>query len=386
MIPKHAPLQNRGVPRAPTYPSRIEEVEFGHHFTPNALTMDYAGGEWRSAVIEPVRTLELHPAATVFHYAQEIFEGIKAFRQANGDVAIFRLDRHVARFNRSARRLQMPPVDEAFFAEAIKALVRVEANQVPPSPGSLYIRPVLFGVERLLKVSTSREFKLVVLAMVAGPYFKGTTGRDPGSVKVFVSRSVCRTAPGGLGSIKAGANYAGTLPVTAWAAEHLGCGQVLFLDARERKYVEEMGGMNILFVRDGQLVTPPLTKGTILDGVTRDCVRVIAENELRVPFVEDDLALADLLKGLRTGTITEAIACGTAASVTGIGSFLVERDLEKASKDEQVEVVASPSPVPGPITSRLFRSIRAIQYGEAPDPYGWMHPVRAAVRAEAGPV
>jgi branched-chain amino acid aminotransferase len=313
----------------------------------------------------------------VFHYAQTLFEGIKAFRLANGNPAIFRLDHHMARLNRSARRLHMPQVDERFLADAIKQLVRVDADQLPSNPGTLYLRPVMFGVEPLLKVSTSREFKLVTLAMIAGPYFKGTDGRSPGSVKVFVSRSVCRTAPGGTGNVKAGANYAGTLQITAWAATQFGCHQVLFLDARERKYVEEMGGMNILFVRDGQLVTPSLAKGTILAGITRDCVRVIAENELKIPFVEEDISLAEVIEGLKSGRISEAIACGTAASVTSIGSFFVEPESGLDSESpaaEQVERVDAPSPLPGPITNELFKRIRAIQFGEAPDLHDWIHP------------
>jgi branched-chain amino acid aminotransferase len=347
-------------------PERIEHVEFGTLFTPNMFHMKYSGGNWHDAYIEPVKHLQLHPGATVLHYAQTIFEGMKAYRQKSGDIVLFRPEMNIARMNMSARRMQMPEISPDFFLKAIKALVGTEANQVPELPGTLYIRPTMIGTAPQVKVAASKEYLFYILTLVSGPYFLGTSGRDPGAVSVYVALDKSRSCYGGTGGIKAGANYAGTLETTS-KAYALKCGQVLFLEARDVPYrerrVEEMGGMNVCFIKNGALYTPKL-HGTILPGVTRDSLVQIARAR-GIEVHEEDIPFGWVEDGLADGSITEAFACGTAAVVTGIKSFHFDdgRDL------------APSSAVPGPITQQLFDAIVGIQFGDAPDEFGWLHKV-----------
>lgn len=358
-------IEIRPAPSRPVWKPPIEEIEFGTLFTPNFFLAKFSEGRWQSAAIQPLTELRLHPGATVFHYAQTVFEGLKAFRQVNGDIVMFRPEMNARRMRASCERLAMPPVPEAFFLEACRRLVEIEYEQVPPQPGALYIRPTMFGITPYIKVSPSTEYLFYVLTAVVGPYFKGTTGRDPGSIRVLVSRSVTRASKGGMGHVKAGANYAGTLEITKRARE-LSCGQVLFLDAKYDSRVEEMGGMNVMFVNDGTLVTPPLG-GSILPGVTRDSLLVLAR-EMGIPVLEEAPDIDNVIEGIKSGRVTEAMACGTAAVVTGIGEFVFEDGRS----------VALRHPTPGPVTLALFKRLRAIQYGEAPDDHGWIVPVLRA--------
>lgn len=352
------PIAEKSVKADPLRPARIEDVEFGTMFTPNMFLMRFKDGAWRDAAIVPVHELSIHPGATVLHYAQEIFEGLKAYRQPNGDITLFRPEMNARRMNESARRMSMPLVPEELFLEAATRLVTAERQNVPPSPGTLYIRPTMIGVTPYVKVSSANEFIFYMLTLVTGPYFKGTTGRDPGSVRVLVARSVTRASKGGTGAVKAGANYAVTLEITT-TAKNLGCGQVMFLDARTERLVEEMGGMNVFFVMDGALVTPPLG-GTILPGVTRDSLMTIAR-DLNIPVRDEPIAIDAVIEGLESGHVTEAMACGTAAVVAGIGSFVFEDGSE----------IKVPGATPGPVTQRLFNTLRGIQCGELPDRHGW---------------
>ncbi|MBM4395426.1 MAG: branched-chain amino acid aminotransferase [Deltaproteobacteria bacterium] len=355
-------IDMRHCPSPPILKGRIEDVEFGTMFTPNMFMMRYHKGEWKEARVEPVTEIRLHPGATVLHYAQEVFEGLKAFRQTSGDIVLFRPEMNARRINESAKRLSMPSIPEPLFLEAVRRLVEVERNNVPPAPGCLYIRPTLIGVTPLVKVSPANEFLFYILTLVTGPYFKGTSGRDAGAVNVFVAQSVTRASRGGMGAVKAGANYSGTLEITAKAFK-AGCAQVLFLDARDETRIEEMGGMNVCFVADGALVTPPLS-GTILPGITRDSLMTIARG-LGIPAREEPLDIVAIIEGLESGRVTEAMACGTAAVVTGIKSF----------QFEDGRVVNVPGPTPGPVSTRLFDAIRAIQYGDCPDENGWIRTI-----------
>lgn len=347
-------------------PERIEDVEFGTLFTPNMFQMRWTDGHWHDARIEPVQELRLHPGATVLHYAQSVFEGMKAYRQKGGDIVLFRPEMNIARMGVSARRLQMPEVPEDFFLKAIRALVQIEVDQIPELPGTLYIRPTLIGTAPQVKVAASREYLFYILTLVSGPYFRGTSGRDPGAVCVFVAEDRSRAGWGGTGGVKAGANYAGTLEITSKARD-LKCGQVLFLEAREaplrERRVEEMGGMNVFFVRDGALYTPAM-HGTILPGVTRDSLLHMARAE-GVPVHEMDIPFGWVEDGLTDGSITEAFACGTAAVVTGIGSFHFENGRE----------LKPSAATPGPLTQRLFHRICGIQFGDLPDEFGWLRKV-----------
>ncbi len=349
-------------------PLAIEErpdprkIAFGRTFTPHMFLAEYRAGAWQDARIEPLQHFSLHPAALVFHYAQAIFEGLKAFEQPDGSIALFRPEMNARRFNASARRMAMPCVDEELFLDATAGLVQTERASIPPFPGSLYIRPAMIATEACLGVKSSSEFTFFVLTLPAGPYFPETAG-GPGAIDVLVSESAVRASPGGTGNVKAAANYAVTLQVISQAKSR-GCAQVLFLDASHQRHVEEMGGMNIMFLEDDALVTPPLTQ-TILPGVTRDTVLHLAK-ELQLPLKEHAYGLEEMVDGLRMGRITEAMACGTAAAITGIRSFHFE--------DGNVLPVGKACP--GPVADTLFNRLQDIQYGRRPDKYGWLVPVQ----------
>jgi branched-chain amino acid aminotransferase len=336
-------------------------IEFGRDNSPNFFVMDYRDGQWRNARIEPVQPFVLHPAANVLHYAQTIFEGLKAYRQPSGSIALFRPHLNATRFHRSARRMCIPAVAEEDFLDAVNALVKNERHLVPAEPGCLYIRPSIIGVEPSVGLKSSNAFTFFVLTYPSGPYF-GHAGEGAGSIDVLVSTSVTRACQGGMGNVKAGANYAGTLAILERAKE-LGCAQVLFLDAVEHRGVEEMGGMNLILLQNGALRTPPLSE-TILDGVTRDSVLALAE-DFGLGVEEELISIDELVAGLRDGSITEAIACGTAAVTTGIKTF----------RFEDGSVVPVGTVCPGPVTSQLYERLVGIQYGRLPDPHNWVRPV-----------
>jgi len=268
------------------------------------------------------------------------------------------------RFQLSADRLSIPRVDEAFFLEATSELVDNERHYLPAAPGCFYIRPTLMGVDATLGVKSASEFIFFILTLPSGGYFKGSNATAAGAIDVLVTRSTVRTAPGAMGSVKAGANYAGTLKITE-AAKAVGCSQVLFLDSHHHQFIEEMGGMNIMFVEGNRLRTPPLTD-TILRGVTRDSLLVIAK-EQGLDVSEAPITIDEVTAGVQAGTITEAFACGTAAVVIGIRSLRFEDGSSMPT-----------SAAPGPVTSRLYETLTGIQYGRIPDPYGWVREVSPA--------
>src|SRR5262245_52025070 len=267
---------------SPVPPARALDpatIDFGKHCTPHMFVADHREGEWRDARVVDLRNFSLHPASTVLHYSQSIFEGLKAYRQKD-QVVLFRPEENARRFMRSAVRMGMPAVPESLFLEAIEALVDLERDWIPSYPGTLYIRPVEMGVEPCLGVRSATEFLFYILTLPSGLYFKDMQ-EGAGAVRVFVSTDVSRAAPGGTGNVKASANYAVTLD-TMHKAKSLHCGQALFLDACTHRYIEEMGGMNIFFVYGDRMVTPPLGD-TILPGITRDSVvRIAPSMGLRV--------------------------------------------------------------------------------------------------------
>jgi branched-chain amino acid aminotransferase len=297
----------------------------------------------------------------VFHYCQTVFEGMKAFRQDSGRIVLFRPEMNAQRFRRSAARLRIPEVDEAFFVEAVRALVENEQQFLPGAPGCLYIRPTAMGVDASLGVKSASEFIFFIITLPSGPYFKGA-GEGPGAIDVLVSQSVVRSAPGAMGGVKAGANYAGTLKVTE-EAKTLGCSQVLFLDAHHHQYVEEMGGMNVMLVQKGRLRTPPLTD-TILPGVTRESLLVLA-GEHGMQTAEDPITIDEVVAGLKSGDISEVMACGTASVVVGIRTLRFE-------DGSSVRVGAT---CPGPVTTKLYNALVGIQYGRLADRHGWIREV-----------
>ena len=351
-------IRDLSVARPPEGDLDPARLVFGQVFCPNMFLTDYAGGECHDPRIEPLHALQLHPGAIGLHYGQTIFEGLKAFRHADNRIAIFRPDANARRLNKSAEVLDMPALPEDLFIEATRRLVAVERSYVPRAPGSLYIRPAMVATEACLGVASAKEYVFYIVALPTGSYFKETAS-GAGSVKVLISESSVRAFPGGTGAAKAGGNYAATLRITT-RARSMGCAQVLFLSAVDRKSVEEMGGMNIFFVRDGVLVTPPLTD-TILRGTMRDTILACGP-DVGVPVEETPLDIHEVLRDIQSGRITEGIACGTAAALTGINSFVRESG----------ETIAFESGAPGPITSMLYDHIQGIQRGSRADVRGWL--------------
>jgi branched-chain amino acid aminotransferase len=296
----------------------------------------------------------MDPAAAVLHYAQEIFEGMKAYRHADGSVWSFRPQANAQRFNRSATRLAMPHVPEDLFLDAIKALVKTDEAWVPSGGEvSMYIRPFMFASEAFLGVRPANEYRFMVIASPVGAYFAG--GVKP--VKIWLSSNYARAAFGGTGAAKCGGNYAAGLLAQMEASEH-GCDQVCFVDANEHKWIEELGGMNLYFVfKDGSLVTPP-TRGTILEGITRASLNKLAAEKGLNP-IERPISIDEWREGVKSGNITEVFACGTAAVITPIGKLVWEGG---EVGDEKV----------GATTLMLRNALLDIQYGRAADPHGWM--------------
>ncbi|MDY7099049.1 MAG: branched-chain amino acid aminotransferase [Pseudomonadota bacterium] len=336
----------------------IADPGFGTTFTDHMVTIDYdeAKGGWHSARIGPRQPISLDPAASVLHYAQEIFEGMKAFRHADGGIALFRPEANAARFNASARRMAMPEIPEELFLAAVREAVAADADWMPPiDGGSLYIRPFMFASEAFLGVRPAKEYKFIVLISAAGNYFKG--GINP--VKIWVAQGYVRAAAGGTGAAKTGGNYAASLVPQAQAIEQ-GCDQVVFLDAVENKWIEELGGMNLFFVRrDGSVITPPLT-GTILPGITRaSLIQLLREEGLDVR--EEPYSIDQWREEAESGELLETMACGTAAVVTPVGTV--------ASPDGEFHIGAGGI---GQMTAKMRERLVGIQNGKIADPHGWV--------------
>jgi branched-chain amino acid aminotransferase len=335
----------------------METLGFGTLFTDHMVTIRYTEGQgWHDAVLGPREAIPLDPAAAVLHYAQEIFEGLKAYRMPDGTVASFRPEANAARFNRSADRLAMPALPEELFVESIKKLVAADIDWVPAADkGSLYLRPFMFASEAFLGVRPAREYIYCVIASPVGGYFKG--GKS--AVSLWVSHDQARAAPGGTGAAKCGGNYAASLQPQAVGIEH-GCDQVLFLDAVERKWIEELGGMNVMFVfNDGTIITPPLT-GSILPGVTRDSLRLLA-GEAGYTVREELYSFDQWMADAKSGKLKEAFACGTAAVITPIGEVRSERGNFVIGNGDG-----------GDVARALRANLVGIQLGEKPDTHGWM--------------
>ncbi|GGZ01415.1 branched-chain amino acid aminotransferase [Novosphingobium colocasiae] len=332
---------------------------FGTHFTDHMVVIEWSEGEgWHDAVIGPRQPIALDPAAAVLHYAQEIFEGLKAYKQADGTISLFRPEANAARFNASARRLAMPELPESLFIAAIEELVKADAGWIPSAEGaSLYLRPFMIATEAFLGVRPAKQYKFIVIASPAGNYFKSGAP----AVSIWVS-DYTRAAPGGTGAAKCGGNYAASLVPQAEALAR-GHDQVVFLDAAEHKWIEELGGMNLYFVfDDGTLVTPPLS-GTILPGITRDSLLALARDE-GLTVREERYSLDQWRDDATSGKLIETFACGTAAVVTAVGR-VVGRDGE----------FTVGSGGPGQLTGKLKARLVAIQRGEAPDPHGWVRKI-----------
>jgi branched-chain amino acid aminotransferase len=339
-----------------------ETLAFGKHFTNRMFSQRYSPEQgWHDARIGPHRPLVLDPSTAVFHYAQEFFEGLKAYRRPDGNINLFRPWENMARFNRSAKRMAMAQVDPEEHLEALIQLIALEHEWVPRQEGaSLYIRPTMIATDSSLGVHASHSYLHFIILSPVGPYF--ATGFNP--VSVFICRDYVRAAIGGTGDVKAGGNYAASLVVADEVAQR-GYQQVLWLDALERRYVEEAGAMNIAFVYEGRRIATPALTGSILPGITRDSVLKLAP-DLGYTVNEERIDVNTALEDMRAGRITEAFAMGTAAVIAPIGKF----------GHDDGEVILN-NLEPGPVARRLFKALTDIQYGHVPDPYGWTQFIKA---------
>ena len=337
---------------------------FGAVFTDHMVTMRWSAERgWHDARLEPYGPFTLDPATQVFHYAQEIFEGLKAYRQAGGSVAAFRPWANAARFNSSARRMAMPELPEEAFVRAIELLVTQDRAWVPDTAEySLYLRPFIIATQVGLGINRpSQSYQLTVIASPAAAYFP--SGIKP--VTVWLSEEYTRSAPGGTGAAKCGGNYAGSFAGQQQALDH-GCDQVVWLDAAERRWVEEMGGMNLFFVYgtgpEARIMTPALT-GTLLPGVTRDSLLTLGR-DLGYQAEEGTISADAWRAGSEAGELTEVFACGTAAVITPVG-FVKANGFEMTINQGEN----------GPATMALREALLAVQHGTAPDTHGWMHTI-----------
>ena len=336
---------------------------FGKYFTDHMVRIDYFDGQWGPGRVVPYGPLSLDPATMVLHYGQEIFEGLKAYRQPDGSIASFRPEKNAERFARSAQRLGMAPLPEHLFIASLRELVDIDRDWVPPQTDqSLYLRPFTLATEIGLGVNKpSDTYTYLLIASPAGPYFP--TGVKP--VKVWLSTEYTRAAPGGTGEAKCGGNYAAAFVAQAHAVAQ-GCDQVVWLDAAEHRWVEEMGGMNLYFVYgtgpDARIVTPALT-GTLLPGVTRDSLLTLAA-DLGYTAEEGKVSTDEWRSGNDSGAISEVFACGTAAVITPVGSV-------KSATEEWTIGDGGP----GPITMQLREALTGIQTGARPDTHGWLTPL-----------
>lgn len=333
---------------------------FGRAFTDHMVTIAWSEGTgWHDPKIGPRQPIALDPAAAVLHYAQEIFEGLKAYRLEDGAMALFRPDANARRFNASARRLAMPELPEDVFVAACKALITIDRDWFPPvEGGSLYLRPFMIATEAFLGVRPSKEYLFAVIAVASGNYFKSGAP----AVSLWVATDYTRAARGGTGAAKCGGNYAASLVPTGEAMAK-GHDQVIFLDAVERRWIEELGGMNVFFVfDDGSLQTPPLSD-TILHGVTRDSIIALARDE-GLTVREAPYAIDQWQADATSGRLVEAFACGTAAVIAPIGKV--------TAPDFTFQIGAGG---PGQLTEKLKARLVAIQRGTATDPHGWVEKV-----------
>ncbi len=332
-----------------------KKLGFGSYYTDYMFIMDYDKGEgWHDARIIPYQPIVLDPSALVFHYAQECFEGLKAYRCPDGSVQLFRPDKNAERMQSTHKRLCIPEIPVEDFVEAVKALVSVEKDWVPSEPEtSLYIRPFTIATEPVLGVKASDKYQFIIICSPSGAYYE--EGMNP--VKIYVEDEFVRATPGGTGYIKCGGNYAASI-IASEKAHTMGYSQVLWLDGVERKYVEEVGSMNIMFKISGEIYTAA-TVGTVLPGITRmSCIELLKEWGYKVN--EGKLAIADVMEAGRNGRLEEVFGTGTAAVISPVGGLMYE--------GETVEINGFKT---GELTQKLYDTLTGIQFGTIPDTMGW---------------
>jgi branched-chain amino acid aminotransferase len=336
-----------------------DALGFGNIFTDHMFNMDFSPEKgWHNARIEPYHAFSMDPAAMVFHYAQSVFEGLKAYRTATGHVQLFRPRENMKRMNRSCRRMCIPEIDEDFVLDAMKQLITLERDWVPgASETSLYVRPNVIAIDPFLGVRASRSYRFYIILSPVGAYY--AEGFNP--IKIWVARDYVRAASGGVGDCKAAANYAASLYASEMAKKE-GYSQVLWLDAVERRFVEEVGSMNIFFVFGDEILTPALN-GSILPGITRKSVLELA-NTWGLKVTERKITIDEVMAANDSGILKEIFGSGTAAVISPVGT------LKYGDR-----VITAGSGQVGPVAQRLFDALKAIQYGDAEDTLNWIEPV-----------
>ncbi|MBQ7097261.1 MAG: branched-chain amino acid aminotransferase [Clostridia bacterium] len=335
------------------------ELGFGKIFTDHMFIMDYSREKgWYDARIVPFGPFEIHPASTVLHYGSEIFEGLKAYRREDGRVQMFRPIENIRRMNNSAERLCLPQIDEEMAMEILKTFVKCEEDWTPSAPGtSLYLRPFMYGNDETLGVHAVHNARFMIIASPVGSYYK--EGINP--VKIMIEDQDVRAVRGGTGYAKCGGNYAASNRAGE-RAEQKGYSQVLWLDGVERKYIEEVGAMNVMFKINGEVVTPALT-GSILPGITRkSCIEVLKSEGYKVS--ERLLSIDELEAAMADGTLEEAWGCGTAAVVSPIGELSYKGEIFTVNEGKI-----------GEVTQKLYDTLTGIQWGKIEDKFGWICPL-----------
>ena len=336
--------------------SRLEQTDFnnlpfGKTFSDHMFVADYADGDWKNFEIVPYGEIGLSPAISALHYGQAFFEGLKAYKHADGTVSVFRPDKNAKRFNKSAERLCMPELPEDIFIQSIAAVVDIDRDWIPTQQHhSLYIRPFMFATDPFLGVTPSTTYKFIVLTGPVGPYFSKT-------LRVKIENHYTRAAEGGFGYAKAAGNYGGSMLPFREAAKE-GFDQLIWTDAKDHAYVEEMGAANVMFVLDGKVVTPS-TRDTILDGVTRDTVLTLAR-EWGYTVEERRVSVNEIIEGAKNGNLTDAFGAGTAATIAPVGSISLNGEEYFLSDPKTRE-----------FSQKVLRELDAIKYGNAPDTHGW---------------
>ena len=330
----------------------LENIPFGKYFTDHMLEVDYEDGEWKTAEIKPYQPLLLSPSLAALHYGQAIFEGIKAYKNAEGEAFIFRPKDNFRRFNISAERMQMPQIPEEIFMEGMRQLIELDKNWIPAQEDhSLYIRPFMFSSDEMIGVRPSDKYKFLILLSPTGPYYSAP-------MRIYVEEKYVRAAPGGVGYAKAAGNYGGSMYATA-QAKLKGYDQVLWTDAFEHKYVQECGTMNVFFIIGDKAITPDLGEGTILAGVTRDSVMTVLK-DMGLSVEERHLNIDEVIEAHKAGNFREVFGTGTAATISLIKELRYKDYVMEMNVDSWT------------IAPEVKRRMNAIRYGQVPDNNGWM--------------
>ncbi len=333
----------------------LENIPFGKFFTDHMLEVDYEDGEWKTAEIKPYQPLLLDPSTAAIHYGQSIFEGVKAYKNADGEVFVFRPHDNFKRFNKSAERMQMPQIPEEIFMEGLRMLIELDKNWIPDQPDhSLYIRPFMFSTDQMIGVKPGDKYKFMIILSPTGPYYSAP-------MRIYVEEHYVRAVPGGVGYAKAAGNYGAAMYATA-LAKSKGYDQVLWTDAFEHKFVQECGTMNVFFIIGNKAITPGLETGTILAGVTRDSVITVLK-EMGFEVEERRLNIDEIIAAHKAGDLKEVFGTGTAATISLIKElrykdYVMEFDVDSWKTAPSVK-----------------NHLNAIRYGQVADNYGWMQKI-----------